>query len=90
MNLRDWFNERKWRDDDLVSLEIDVVHRGAPGDRRTVLGGWIRSVAPTGLVLAPEAGLVEEEDEEAGEDVFLPYHRILEVRGPTGTVWTKP
>ena len=89
MDLRDLFNDRRWHHDDLQTLQIVVRHRGAPGDRRTVFGGEIVRIVPTGLVVTGSFAFDEEGDE--GEDeVFLPFHRVLEVRGPDGVLWTKP
>ena len=79
MDLRDLFNERRWKAGDLDRLEIDVRHRGAPDDRRTVFGGAIREIGPNGLTV---------DDPLALEPVFLPFHRVLEVRGPEGVIWT--
>jgi uncharacterized protein (UPF0248 family) len=94
MNLRDLFNDRRWHVNDLSELEIDVRHRGVPGDRRTVQGYAIKRVAGNGLVVQDEPVTLAfgDEGEEVVDDgeIFLPYHRVLEVRSASGVLWTKP
>ncbi|MBA2320676.1 MAG: hypothetical protein H0V89_05910 [Deltaproteobacteria bacterium] len=93
MNLRDLFNDRRWHLDDLAELEIDVIHRGVPGDQRTVQGYAIKRVAPKGLVIQDDLATLsfgDDGEEVVGEgEVFLPFHRVLEVRARSGTLWTK-
>ncbi len=78
-SLRDLLNRARWRDANLHALELIVVHRGAPGDRRTVPGALVTDVGAAGVTLAPA-----RENEEA---TFLPYHRFLALRGPEGLLW---
>lgn len=81
LSLRDLLNRARWSDANLHALELVVVHRGAPGDRRTVSGALVSDVGAVGVTLAPA-----HDDEEAP---FLPYHRFLAVRGPEGLLWDK-
>lgn len=76
--LRDLLNRARWGGGDLQDLEIVVVHRGAPGDRRALSGSRIVTVGPAGIELMPEAS------EEEG--AFIPYHRFLAIRGPDGSL----
>ncbi len=64
---RDIFNEIKWRFD-LSRCRIYYVHRGAPGNVRTVEGSAIRNIDRSFLVL-----------EGVAEDVYIPYHRIFRI-----------
>jgi uncharacterized protein (UPF0248 family) len=73
--LRDLFNERKWKDGDLSGLAVDIVHRGAPGDQRTVFGADILEIRPGGLLVR-----VEPDEAEPDDTAFIPYHRVLVVR----------
>ena len=80
--LRDILNRARWRDAGLHALEVHVVHRGAPGDRRVISGGRITAATATGIQLAPET--------DEGDASFVPYHRFLAIVGPGGAeLWTK-
>lgn len=80
--LRDLLNRARWRDGGLHSLEIGLVHRGAPGDRRVVSGSRVTAVRGAGIELTP--------DSAEGETIFVPYHRFLSIHGPDGVVvWDK-
>ncbi|MCB9619790.1 MAG: RNA 3'-terminal phosphate cyclase [Sandaracinus sp.] len=81
LSLRDLLNRARWSDANLHALELVIVHRGAPDDRRTVAGAMVSDVGASGVTLTPS-----REDEEAP---FLPYHRFLAVRGPHGLLWDK-
>jgi len=78
--LRDLLNRARWRDGDLHALEICLLHRGAPGDRRVVSGARVVEVRAGGIELTPDEG----------ETQFVPYHRFLSIRGSDGElVWDK-
>ena len=55
------------------TLEVDLVHRGAPGGRRTVLGGEVEGVSARAIRL------------EGGSEI--PLHRVLELRLGDRVVW---
>jgi RNA 3'-terminal phosphate cyclase (ATP) len=79
--LRDLLNRAHWRDGQLHALEIHVLHRGAPRDRRAISGSRITAVRAGGIELS-----TTEED----ETVFVPYHRFLAIYGPEGEeLWSK-
>jgi RNA 3'-terminal phosphate cyclase (ATP) len=80
--LRDLLNRARWRDAGLHALEVHVLHRGAPGDRRVIAGSRITAARSAGIELAPESG--------DGDPIFVPYHRFLAVLGPDGAeLWSK-
>jgi RNA 3'-terminal phosphate cyclase (ATP) len=80
--LRDILNRARWRDAGLHALEVHVLHRGAPGDRRVIAGARITAAKSAGIELAPEA--------EEGDAVFVPYHRFLSIVGADGAeLWSK-
>ncbi|MCU0671922.1 MAG: RNA 3'-terminal phosphate cyclase [Myxococcota bacterium] len=81
LSLRELLNRARWRDGALHALELVVVHRGAPSDRRVVSGARVTEVGAGGVTIAPER---DDEDE-----TFLPYHRFLAVRGADGALWDK-
>jgi uncharacterized protein (UPF0248 family) len=89
MDLRDMLNARRWRDGDLDRVEIDVVHRGAPGDQRTVYGDAITAVVAEGVRLRASHSSWAAEDETDDGEVFIPFHRMIRVRHPDGTLWEK-
>lgn len=80
--LRDLLNRARWSRGDLHGLELTVVHRGAPGDQRTLTGARIVSIGPSGIEVAPE--------ETEVETCFVPYHRFVSVRGGDGALlWAR-
>jgi len=80
--LRDILNRARWRDAGLHALEVHVLHRGAPGDRRVISGGRIAAVRSGGVELAPET--------DEGDPIFVPYHRFLEIVGADGAaIWSR-
>jgi uncharacterized protein (UPF0248 family) len=95
--LREIFNARKWHTGDLADVHVDIRHRGAPGDERTVYGADILEIRPGGLrvrvdpeVYDPELYEVSDDDLADG-NAFIPYHRVLRVRARDGAViWEKP
>lgn len=80
--LRDMLNRARWGTENLHELSLVVVHRGAPGDRRTIGGARIMAVLPAGIELSPDA--------DESESVFVPYHRFLSIRtGDGALLWSK-
>ncbi len=91
-SIRDILNKHKWHHGDLDSLEISVVHRGAPDDQRTIKGADIRDIGPKGISVGDDFARADWEaeliDEESG-DAWIPFHRFLAIRTPSGTAWSK-
>jgi uncharacterized protein (UPF0248 family) len=83
--LRELLNRHRWHSKDLERLTIVVRMRGAPGDERAVSGKEVLDIQAAGL-------LVEDQPGEAIDDGywFLPYHRVVRVEGPNGTIWQHP
>lgn len=68
MNFRDFLNEQKWHHRSLDRVSISVIHRGTPDDRRRIPGDAIIEIGANGITLESRDG-----------EVFIPYHRFLEV-----------
>ncbi len=64
---RDILNEIKWRFD-LRRCKVYYIHRGVPGDIKTVEGSSVMKIERSFLVL-----------EGAVQDVYIPYHRIVRI-----------
>jgi len=80
--IRDLLNRARWRDAGLHTLEIHVLHRGAPDDRRAIGGGRIAAVRSGGIELTPET--------DESDPVFVPYHRFLAIFDAEGAqIWSK-
>ena len=85
-SIRDILNRARWRDGRLHALEVHVLHRGAPGDRRVIGGSRIVNVGPHGIELTPE----NETEDGGAEAVSIPYHRFLAIVGADGReLWSK-
>lgn len=81
-SIRDLLNRARWRDADLHALEVHVLHRGAPGDRRVIAGSRIQAAKATGIELTPES--------DEADPIFVPYHRFLAIVGADGAeLWSK-
>ena len=71
-------NRLKW-EGGLEECEIVILHRGAPGDRMVVKGNSIIGVKRSYF----------EYRNRLGEEVTIPYHRILEVRIGGKVIWDR-
>ncbi len=60
-------NEIKWRFD-LGKCKVHYIHRGAPGDAKSIEGSAIKSIDRGFLILAGEE-----------QDIYIPYHRIFRI-----------
>ena len=74
--VRTVLNELKWRADrDFSMVEVEYVHRGAPGDTAAVSGEDILALEPWMMVIRRES--------RGGYPVpgkaAIPYHRIVRV-----------
>lgn len=71
--------ELKWHPQkSLEGIEIIYLHRGAPGDRLAVAGRDIERLEKSFFVIL-----------RRGEEVMIPYHRILELRQKGEIIWKK-
>lgn len=80
-SLRDFLNRCRWHTQDLHTLDITVVHRGAPGDVRTVGGSRIVDVNAASIVV--QDGLSE------GEGTALPFHRFVRIERDGACLWDR-
>lgn len=53
---------------EIGDIEIVILHRGAPGDRKVIAGILVSNVARDGFYY-----------KSGGRETFIPFHRILEV-----------
>ncbi|HEX6242877.1 MAG TPA: RNA 3'-terminal phosphate cyclase [Polyangiales bacterium] len=82
--LREILNRARWASDDLHTLELRVLHRGAPGDQRSIAGSSVMNVLAEGVEVAANA------DDSDQESVFVPYHRFLAIHAADGALlWDK-
>jgi hypothetical protein len=84
--VRSVLNGLKWRPDrDFCLTEVEYVHRGVPGDVRSVDGADILALEPWMMVIRREA-------DRAGPvpgRTAIPYHRILRVKYDKKTVFDR-
>lgn len=77
--IREIINQLKWSSEGgLSDCEVVILHRGAPGNLRSIDGRSIRDVAPRALIC-----------EERGEETLIPYHRVRLIKKGGMTVWAK-
>ncbi|KXA93795.1 hypothetical protein AKJ65_05945 [candidate division MSBL1 archaeon SCGC-AAA259E19] len=77
MGPREVLNKLKWHPDfELNDAEITILHRGAPGDRRTIQGEDILDLGKGFMTVR-----------RGREEVKIPYHRVLKINTPAETVW---
>ncbi len=81
-NPREILNEALWRADaDFGKVEVTYVHRGAPGDRRTVGGRDIEELERDFMVLRRVPGRPRRP--------HVPYHRVTRIRYGGETVYER-
>jgi uncharacterized protein (UPF0248 family) len=79
--IRDILNKLKWSSSGgLSDCEIEILHRGAPNDRKVIKGINIKDIAPRAIVYQEGA------DEEY---VVIPYHRVRAIRKGSDALWQK-
>jgi len=84
--IREILNGLKWSGSSpggLESCEIEILHRGAPGDRRVIKGEDILDIAPRALIVRDEAS------PEGGGEAVIPYHRVRAIRRGSEVLWKK-
>lgn len=68
--VKEVFDELRWHPEkSLEGVEIDYLHRGAPGDKVTVKAEEVERFSRGYMVLL-----------RGGRETHIPYHRVLEVR----------
>ena len=73
---RDILNELKWKEGmDINVCSIEYIHRGAPGDTKTIMGEDLVDIGHSFFTLFP--------------DTMIPYHRILKIKYKGKTIYTK-
>lgn len=88
MSIRELLNARRWHRQDLDKLELEIVHRGAPGDRRTLPGWAIVDIGASGVTVDRfKAG--DPIDDTADPESFIPYHRVVQIRLDGAVLWAK-
>jgi len=82
---REAINKLRWSVG-LRGCTVLIRHRGGPGDVKVLRGEFIKEVGRGYLVYVEE-----------GAEVFIPYHRVLEVKDSEGRVvfrrrgaWSSP
>lgn len=67
--------------ENIADYELTFIHRGAPGDVKTIPCSLIKEVKTSWFIYKSE----EE------EEVVIPFHRILEIRNTTTgqAIWRK-
>jgi uncharacterized protein (UPF0248 family) len=78
--LKNILNKLRWdRSEDAEQYLITYRHRGAPDDMRQVKGSEIVKLGKSYFTLPSESG----------EEVTIPFHRILEIRDTTtgAVIW---
>lgn len=66
---RDVLNRIRWTgNSNLNGVEIHVLHRGAPGDRKVILGEEVAELEHSYIVMETE-----------GKETRIPYHRVQKI-----------
>jgi hypothetical protein len=78
--IRDILNKLKWSSPEgLSDCEIEILHRGAPKDRKVIKGINIKDIAPRAIVY----------QDVAEDSVVIPYHRVRVIRKGSDVLWQK-
>ncbi|MHB8604715.1 MAG: DUF504 domain-containing protein [Thermoplasmatota archaeon] len=73
---REVLNELKWRDPSaLARAAVRYVHRGAPGDERSVSGSQIAALHASFMGLTDGA--------------MIPFHRIFSIESDGARLWVR-
>lgn len=77
LNARELLNKLKWHPEkDIDKVEVTIIHRGAPRDRKTIDGVDIGDI-----------GSKFFEVKQHENSVRIPYHRILKIERDGETLW---
>lgn len=81
--VRSVLNGLRWREDrDFARVEVEYVHRGAPGDITSVKGGDIISLEPWMMVIRRAPGPNDRPYRHGAPvpgQAAIPYHRITAI-----------
>lgn len=75
---RDFLGKLKWTGR-LKGSEIVILHRGAPGNKRVINSEQITEIKKSHFMYKDDKGF----------EVFIPMHRILEIRMHGKVVWKR-
>jgi uncharacterized protein (UPF0248 family) len=70
-------NRLKWQGQ-LKDAEITILHRGAPGDRKTIPGERITEIRKGYFYFS-----------SGGRETFIPLHRVMEVHYQGKLLWKR-
>lgn len=74
--IRETLNKIRWTfPEGLKGIEVVIVHRGVPGDKKVIRGEEIKDVAPRAIIC---------------DGVVIPYHRVLCIRKGEEILWRRP
>lgn len=90
MSIREVLNARRWHRGDLNEVDIEIVHRGAPGDRRVIPGWSILDIQPNGFLVDRFKAGETMHDADLEPTSFIPYHRVTAIRHADDVLWSKP
>lgn len=73
--IRERLNKIKWASPDgLRDIEVVIIHRGAPENKKIIKGEEIKDIAPRAIIC---------------DDVIIPYHRIVCIKKGEEIIWSK-
>ena len=77
MKIRDILNKIKWDEkENPEQYIITFIHRGIPGNKRTIKCDWIDQIDKSSFTYTGPEGI----------KTLIPFHRILEIRNITANV----
>lgn len=72
-------NELKWHPGKtLRNVRVTYIHRGAPGNRRTITSEDIAALEKSFILIST-----------GKEDTRIPYHRVTEIKQGSTVLWRK-
>ncbi len=70
-------NRLKWNGR-LSSCTVVILHRGAPGDRKTIAGGEITELKKSYFTYS-----------SSGRECTIPLHRVIEIKAGGEIIWKR-
>lgn len=77
--VSNFMNRLKWTEK-LPQSEVVILHRGAPGDRKNIMGDQITEIKRDHFCYL---------DFDNSEETYIPMHRVLEIWMQKNLVWKK-